>query len=95
MLKCKDMLFYSLCFCLVLPRLPTWPNSKLRGVESLSWKKKVLVMLKGSFKHVLLCCAQQCVFQLTCYKLTEVPPIIKCLLVTRLVLHHLKSLFSV
>lgn len=32
----------------VLPKLPTWPNSKLGGVVSVSWRKKVLHALNPS-----------------------------------------------
>lgn len=33
------------CLYVVLPKLPTWLSSKSGGVESVSWKKKVLLML--------------------------------------------------
>lgn len=32
----------------VLPKLPTWPNSRLGGVVSVSWRKKVLHALNPS-----------------------------------------------
>lgn len=39
----KLLLKYRLCLCVVLLKLPTWPSLKWRGVESVSWKKKVLL----------------------------------------------------
>lgn len=35
------LLKYLLRLWVVLPKLPTWPSLKSRGVESVSWKEKV------------------------------------------------------
>lgn len=43
-MKCESLT--ELCPYLVLPKLLIWPSSGLGDVESVSWKKKVLSLLK-------------------------------------------------